>query len=217
MPDFREIISQQRVFLIIFGVFFVALGVLLMCFDKAELHLMLSSNHNAFFDVFFKHYTGLCQWAPYVVGVLLVLYRYSASLLILLSQAIEAVMIYVAKQIYHAPRPVKWFAENMPEVQLTLVEGVKAHSQFSFPSGHSAAFFAFFFSLSLLTSNRWLQALYCCLAILGCYSRIYLSQHFAVDIWAGSLIGVVSVMLMLIWKFPMRIELLNQKLKIRKD
>lgn len=209
MNNLRATLYQQRYFLAIYLLFFTALGCALAYYAKADLHLFMSSRHNAVADCFFKHYTGLCQWLPYVVGVLLVFYRFSSSLLVLLSQAVGAIIIYFAKEFYHAYRPVRWFAEYMPDVQLVLVDGVNIHTTYSFPSGHSAAFFSMFFALSIITPDRKWQVLYCLLAILGCYSRVYLSQHFCLDIWAGSLIGIVSVMLLLVWKFPMRVNALN--------
>ena len=53
-----------------------------------------------------------------------------------------------------------------------------------------------------------LQVLFFILALLGGYSRIYLSQHFATDVFAGGIIGVISVAILypaFLWlnnKFP---------------
>ena len=91
----------------------------------------------------------------------------------------------------------------MPDIQLPLVEGVKMNYWFSFPSGHTTSFFALFFALSIictyhLTAKRpystlacgLLQAALWALAALGGYSRIYLSQHFAADVFAGMIVGI---------------------------
>lgn len=37
------------------------------------------------------------------------------------------------------------------------------------------------------------------LALLAAYSRIYLSQHFFADVYAGSLIGVLTTILVYYW------------------
>jgi membrane-associated phospholipid phosphatase len=50
--------------------------------------------------------------------------------------------------------------------------------------------FAFFFSLSIITKHKAGQVLYFTVAMLVAYSRVYLSQHFAEDILAGSFVGV---------------------------
>lgn len=208
MSEFFKTIKQQGYFLGLYAVFFAALGCALLICSKPGLHLFMSGYHTPAADIFFRHYTSLCQWAPYVIGVLLVFHRFSSSLLMLLAQGVTAIIIYFAKEFYHAYRPVRWFATYMPDVQLTLVDGVNMHTTYSFPSGHSAAFFAMFFVLSIVTPDRKWQIIYCLLAIIGCYSRVYLSQHFCLDIWAGSLIGIISVMLLLIWKFPTRVNAL---------
>lgn len=209
MQQFLAVVKQQRYFLLLYACLFAALGCAIYFCSKPDLHLMMSGHHNAAADFFFKYYTGVSEWLPYVIGVLLVFYRFSASLLVLVSQAIGAVFIHFGKEFFHAYRPVRWFSEYMPEVQLQLVDGVNLHTTYSFPSGHSAAFFAMFFALSVITPDRKWQVLYCLLAALGCYSRVYLSQHFCMDIWIGSLIGIVSVLLLLVWKFPTRIDALK--------
>ena len=95
----------------------------------------------------------------------------------------------------------------MPDVQLPLVDGVNMHSWFSFPSGHTTSFFALAFVLCiLLTSQKStiinhklqiaLQIILVFFATLGAYSRIYLSQHFALDVFAGICVGIGITMLM---------------------
>jgi membrane-associated phospholipid phosphatase len=66
------------------------------------------------------------------------------------------------------------------------------HSFFSFPSGHSAGAFSLFFMISLILSGKrkFLGVFLFLLAMLTGYSRIYLGQHFPVDVYAGSIIGV---------------------------
>jgi len=72
---------------------------------------------------------------------------------------------------------------------------------FSFPSGHTTSFFALFFALSILASQAieqrsyFVQLLFFILAALGGYSRIYLSQHFAADVFAGILVGTLITVL----------------------
>ena len=44
------------------------------------------------------------------------------------------------------------------------------------------------------TTSTLIQLLLFALATLGAYSRIYLSQHFAMDVFAGLLVGVLSTL-----------------------
>ena len=104
------------------------------------------------------------------------------------------------KHIVHAPRPLTWFAENMPDVTLPLVEGVRMNHWLSFPSGHTTTFFVLFYSLSIIlcaenVTGKMILSFLCFLcASFGAYTRIYLSQHFALDIFAGILIAVFSTL-----------------------
>ena len=179
----------------------LALACIVGYVPKGELHLSLClfNHHTPFLDTFFRYYTQVGEWVPYVVCFLLLFYRLGwatfATSCVLLSGAVTQVL----KRIIDAPRPLTWFATNYPDVQLPLVDGVEMSRYFSFPSGHTTTFFAFFFALSIIVSQSnprslWgsvTQIIFFSLAALGGYSRIYLSQHFAADILGGMGIGML--------------------------
>ncbi len=65
----------------------------------------------------------------------------------------------------------------------------------SFPSGHTAAVFSLMLCLTLIFNKKtWLSPIFFVLAVLTAYSRVYLSQHFAEDVLAGSLVGVAMTL-----------------------
>ena len=72
----------------------------------------------------------------------------------------------------------------------------------SFPSGHTTTFFVVFFTLSIIlcTENvigKNILSFICFLcAVFGAYTRIYLSQHFALDVFAGILTAILSTLLL---------------------
>ncbi|MBI1315310.1 phosphatase PAP2 family protein [bacterium] len=72
---------------------------------------------------------------------------------------------------------------------LHLVEGVKMHRNHSFPSGHTMAGFAWTFALASAIHNRWTFYTMPMAATLIGLSRIYLSQHFLVDVVIGAWLG----------------------------
>lgn len=99
------------------------------------------------------------------------------------------------------PRPAKFFDDHIADF-LPIVDGVHLHHNHSFPSGHTSTFFVFFTCCALLLTyynykktakKRLFSALslviIVLLAALGGYSRIYLSQHFLIDVFVGSIIG----------------------------
>lgn len=197
-------------YLIGFLIFFAGTWVLLFSYDKAELHLLLNSCHNPVADVFFKYYSMLAEWPCYVIGLIpLLFYCRMWTIFYALSEIVGALITQILKHIAHAPRP-KTFFQDIPNVDLPVVEGVHLHSSNSFPSGHSSTFFIFFTVIALLLVNYFVknketlrpifrksvvqQTIFIALlllAILGGYSRIYLSQHFLLDVSVGSFIGVL--------------------------
>jgi membrane-associated phospholipid phosphatase len=95
-------------------------------------------------------------------------------------------------------RPSKYF-ELYESYQLHLVEGVKLHSLQSFPSGHTATAFNLFLMMALMVKNNLLKFIFFTMAILVAYSRVYISQHFLVDITVGSVIGISLIVIIWLW------------------
>lgn len=69
------------------------------------------------------------------------------------------------------------------------VEGLQLNVHFSFPSGHTAAVYSMCLASTVLVGRKGWGVWFALLAALIAYSRVYLNQHFALDIWAGNVIG----------------------------
>ena len=76
------------------------------------------------------------------------------------------------------------------------VNGVDLAGFHSFPSGHALSAFALFFCLLFISKNHFMKIVYFSLAGIAAYSRVYLSQHWLIDIYVGSIIGVCFSLLM---------------------
>jgi membrane-associated phospholipid phosphatase len=191
----REIFRENRFFLIPWLLFLLVTGILFVIFTKAQLHIFSNQFHSRFSDTFFKHITHLGDGtfiAILFVVLLFVKYRYAFAFL---TGALSASLLInlVKKVLLHdVYRPSKYF-ELYETYQLHLVEGVKLHALQSFPSGHTTTVFNLFFMLSLLTERRWLKFTFFVFALVAGFSRVYLSQHFLIDVTAGSIFGVVSI------------------------
>jgi len=164
--------------------------VLILLNQKGDLHLWITSFNSPVADVFFHYYTFVGDWIPYVIVAGLLFYRYRIALFILVTQLATGLVSIIIKQTWNEPRPVSYFKDHFPTIQLHQIAGEHMHYVHSFPSGHTITAFAFFLALSFFTKRPAIQFLYFLLALLVGYSRIYLSQHFAIDVLAGSLIGV---------------------------
>ena len=180
----------------------LVLGTTLLIVPKAELHLALCQPHTHFSDTIVPIFTDLVDWLPYLCVVLLLFYRAGWATFLASNLLLSTLIVQPIKHIVHAPRPLTWFAENMPNIRLPLVEGVRMNYWLSFPSGHTTTFFVLFFSLSIILyaeniKGKNILSFLCFLcASFGAYTRIYLSQHFALDIFAGILIADCSTLVL---------------------
>ena len=203
----KKLFQRNIVFIVLSLILLGVLGLALLYIPQGELHLLLCDRHTPARDIFYRYYTQVAEWFPYVVCVILLLFsRIGDGVFASAAMILSALTTQLFKNIINAPRPIKWFELNMPDVQLPLTPGVEVHSWFSFPSGHTTSFFALAFVVSILFSretstsslsstnrsyNYLFQTALFFLAALGGYSRIYLSQHFARDVFAGILVGVI--------------------------
>ena len=180
----------------------LVLGTLLLFFPKGELHLLLCQPHTPFLDAVVPIFSDLVDWLPYLVVVLLLFYRAGWATFLASNLLLSTLIVQPIKHLVNAPRPLTWFAENMPDTTLPLVDGVKMNLWLSFPSGHTTTFFVLFFSLSIILcaeniKGKNILSFLCFLcASFGAYTRIYLSQHFALDVLAGILIAVCSTLVL---------------------
>ena len=178
----------------------LVLGIALLITPKAELHLALCQPHTTGLDTIVPIITNLVDWLPYLCVILLLFYRAGWATFLASNLLLSTVIVQPIKHIVCAPRPLTWFAENMPDVTLPLVEGVRMNHWLSFPSGHTTTFFVLFYSLSIIlcaenVTGKMILSFLCFLcASFGAYTRIYLSQHFALDVFAGILIAVFSTL-----------------------
>ena len=170
--------------------FVLTFSVLILCNSKADLHLWLTSFNSPSADVFFHYYTYVGDWVPYVAIAGLLFYRYRIAFFVLLSQLVSGLVSIIIKQTWNEPRPILYFKQHFPSVQLHQVAGEHLHSMHSFTSGHTITAFAFFLALAFYTKKPSIHFLYFVMALLVGYSRIYLSQHFAIDVLVGSFVGV---------------------------
>lgn len=182
---------KNKYFLFPYITTLLVLLVLLFNFNKMELHLFLSQNRSVFTDYFFKYWTDFGGNLPFIFIGILFFYKYSTAFYLLTAQLVGTIFSVTLKQIFSSPRPKLYFQQYFPEIDLPQIQGMHIHSTHSMPSGHTISAFAFFFGIALITKNKYVKLLCFLAAALVGFSRIYLSQHFAEDVFVGSIIGVL--------------------------
>ena len=181
---------------------------LLYIYPKPELHLLLNSFHTHTVDTFFKYYSTLAEWPLYILALLPIIWKkIEITILFAMSEISGGIILQILKHFFSSDRPACVF-ERCHDMVLPVVDGVSLHHSNSFPSGHASTFFVFFTCIAIYLAYRYkksgehsrkklilanlLMILLLILAVLGGYSRIYLSQHFLSDVCVGSIIGFIT-------------------------
>ena len=176
---------------------------LLPFYDKGAIELEINHFHHPILDVFFSNITHLGDGLVLVIPLLLLIfYKYCYLILFALSSLIHLILVHIGKKwVFDGmPRP----AEFLKDVSFYEVPGIELHHWGSFPSGHTTtAFMLASFLYLVLPKKMKVHWLLIGIAFLVGMSRVYLMQHFLMDVWAGAVLGVLSSLLsyLLILKF----------------
>ena len=189
-------LKRNLSFLLPYFIFLGTGGFFLLSYSKADLHLYVNSFHSKVFDFIFKYLTFLGDGIFAVIVIVVFLFvAYKDAIFLACSYALSSLLTQFLKHFVFNDhlRPSKYFEGK---ASLYYVNGVDLNSYYSFPSGHTTTSFALFLCLALFSSNRLVKFLCFCAALCIAYSRVYLSQHFLEDIYAGSLVGVGTTLLL---------------------
>jgi len=176
---------------------------LLPFYDKGAIELEINHFHHPILDVFFSNTTLLGDGLVLVIPLLLLIfYKYCYLILFVLSSLIHLILVHIGKKwVFDGmPRP----AEFLKDASFYKVPGIELLHWGSFPSGHTTtAFMLASFLYLVLPKKMKVHWLLMGIAFLVGMSRVYLMQHFLMDIWAGAALGVLSSLLsyLLVLKF----------------
>jgi membrane-associated phospholipid phosphatase len=176
---------------------FIIFGIILLTFPKGALVLYINNHFTPFLDFFFKYITHLGNGIMFiVVGLYLWAFKQRVLKELFFTAFIQAIFVNVFKRILFPgnPRPKAFYGDIVP---LHFVDGVTVHNFNSFPSGHTATAFgiAMLLAITIFKIKPIGQLFVFFLAFLVAYSRMYLLQHFFIDVWFGSLLGIGSTLI----------------------
>ncbi|MEO6303670.1 MAG: phosphatase PAP2 family protein [Bacteroidia bacterium] len=190
----------------------VTVALFFICnYEKATIHIYLNQFvGNKLLNNFFYYitYLGDGAIAPFLLLGLLI-YNIRLGIYATVSFLTAALTAQFLKHFFFDDVNRPWFIfqwEN--HFPIRYVDGVEKYIHNSFPSGHATQAFAIFMCLIFFTKNHLLKFVFFGLAMGTSLSRVYLSQHWLVDITVGSIIGTVFSLL---WYF-----LFIQKNKLEK-
>lgn len=190
LPDLRN----HRSYLTGFGVFALVALALILLLEKKDSFKQLNGIHNFALDVFFVNYTFLGDGVFAFALVLFCWWKGKRQLAwqLLVAFLISGIAAQVIKNLIDAPRPRLYFEASQYRY---FIDGITMANNHSFPSGHTATAFALATVLAFHFNKKnwslWLLAG----AILVAYSRLYLAQHFLIDVWVGAWLGLLGGLL----------------------
>jgi membrane-associated phospholipid phosphatase len=209
MQSGRSLLRERAVILATQAILLVLSGSWIGWAGKSLSFRLLTEYHTPSVDFFFRYFTHFGDGLFILALAVALAYRkkYLLSAGIVGGYLLSGVFAQLGKRILNLPRPKAWF-EALGET-VYQVPGVEVHMKGSFPSGHTASVFALAVFLMLMLPYRWYSWLILIAAWLVGYSRIYLSQHFPVDVWAGAMIGTFSGSV--VWLVMQNSKYLNSK------
>ncbi len=169
--------------------------VFLILNGKASSFIALNSFHPFWLNVFFINYTFMGD-GIFAIGLIALMAFYfkkkKESIALLYAFLFSGLMVQLIKNLVSATRPKLFFE---PGQYLYFVDQVSLVNNSSFPSGHTATAFAIATVFIILIKNKKWQLPILAAAVLVGYSRIYLAQHFLIDLLVGAIIGTLSGLL----------------------
>ena len=195
-----RIIREYSLSFVLYAGFLLTGLLLLVSIPRLELHVLLNSGHSPWSDTFFRLFTLLGNgWFAVVFSLFFLLVRFRYFLMLLASFVVSGLLAQFLKRVVFPGvlRPAAYL-DQMPGLEL--VNGIDLHHTLGFPSGHTTTAFAVLVLTGFLTGRRYAVFVGMLAAILAGLSRVYLSQHFLIDVLAGSLLGVFSA-LFFYWYF----------------
>lgn len=196
----KEILQQTRIFLILFACYLLIPGFILLITAKGQFEIWLNSFHTAYFDNFFYWvtYFGDGIFAACVLAGCILFFSIrkgiiSTIILLLVSAVTQILKLFVFPDNH---RPSVYLKDVL---DLHFVEGLEIHTSNSFPSGHTTQAFCLFFLFAYYQPDKSMNYVFFIIAVLAGISRVYLLQHFLVDIYVGAIIGTIGSMISLFY------------------
>jgi membrane-associated phospholipid phosphatase len=162
-------------------------------YGKENAFLLLNANLGPIADQVFRYCTYFGDgiiWVP--VTLLILAFRRQYWILAFACIIISTLIAQLSKNIFFKglPRPSLAITDSS---LFHHVAGVELHTMNSFPSGHTTTAFTIFFMACFLIDKKWIVFAGFLYALVAAYSRVYLAQHFPLDLAGGMLSAIITI------------------------
>ncbi len=176
----------------------LTVAIFLFIYGKNGSFVIINGNYNVALDHLFQYVTVLGDGLIYIPIVLYcILFNRQFLVPVLAGIIICTLLTHLLKRVIF-PDELRPFSLEAQNIIIHKIEGVPMRRMHSFPSGHTSTAFTMALLLaSVMKKKIWAFVLPVIAFFVG-YSRVYLAQHFATDVCAGMVIGIVSAYLSLL-------------------
>ena len=188
----------KKVFFLFYGLFLAAGLYINLAYTQTRLFFWVNVHYSAFMDQFMELYTNVGD-GVFCVALALIFLLFIGirpGLAMLASFVLSGITVQILKRYFFTDhlRPWASFAHNDA---IHLVKNFTPFTNNSFPSGHETTAFCMATLLVLIFPKikPVTAVVLFVLTLLVAYSRIYLSQHYFLDVYVGSIVGALSSLL----------------------
>ena len=159
--------------------------------DPVNTQIYLNRFSNDYLDMFMVWFTHLGDVWILPILILLYLIRDRAyAVRFLLTGLVISPIVFVLKYIFVAERPIAVFERLGKLKELHWVPNHQVDVLYSFPSGHAAISFAIVAVFAYMNPSSVRKMFWMLFGACLSLSRVYLNEHFLMDILAGAFLGV---------------------------
>lgn len=180
-------VKKTTLYFILFGLWLILLVTLLLTQSRYDLFVLINHHRSWIADVIFTIFTEIGSGLALIPMAIYFLFKKNYEILLgfLVILLVNTLLVSVLKHAFYESRPLMAFGKNVVQT----ASWVSLHNNYSFPSGHTALGFAIatYYCLHFKNNNFILIGFF--VAFLIGYSRVYLGQHFPLDVCAGSILG----------------------------
>jgi len=188
-----SLVKKNSAFYLPYFLFLLCGAVILVTVDKLSIYQFINTHHCTIADLFFTYWTNLgLGWLVIPVALILAFVSLRDVIIAVICFLVSFTINDSIKWIARTPRPAEVF-EQLHQT-FYAVPNVELYHWNSFPSGHTATSFCLFSLLALIASKKYLKFILFLVAFLVAYSRMYLSEHFLIDVYFASIIGVLTTL-----------------------
>lgn len=176
--------SLYRLYSVVLAILFLAS----LMVRKGQDVLWINGHYSEVEDHLFALITNFGNGTIFIVILLATLFiRFQYTVITAIVWVGHGILVSIFKELLFPglERPRKVLDTSV----LHFIPGVDVHGYNTFPSGHTATAFCAALLLTLIYRNKRVGFTMLILALLVAYSRIYLLQHFLMDVAAGAIIG----------------------------